>query len=302
MSSLDKTDNKMSLDESQECSFNFTEPHMTRNDIISIISMKPRNLDLYRQAFVHKSFLKIVHQNVYLTNVPSYMNESFERLEFIGDAILNSVVAHLLYKLYPDKDEGFLTRLRTKLVRGSNCCKLAKILDLGKWVLSSLVVKNQSNLQKVEINDRLLEDVFEALIGAVYLDLGYSYAEKFIVDLITPNIDINKIASNDDNYKDILMRYTQINSYELPIYTLVDTSGKPHSRLFNVNVSLKKSNSDVIVRYGSGTANTKKEAEQNACKDAICFKKIELCNIHNCNSAKLHLDDISDLMNRDLTI
>jgi ribonuclease-3 len=170
-------------------------------------------------------------------------------------------------------------------------------LNLGQGVLTG----KQTVGSKRDINDRLLEDVFESLIGAIYLDLGFKSAETFIIGLIEPNIDIYKIASADDNYKDLLMRYTQINGYELPIYKTTEASGKPHNRTFTVTVALKKTNSDRIIDFGTGHALTKKEAEQNACKDAICFNKIHNCTIHNYNSAKLHLDDIHELMNRDVT-
>lgn len=287
--------------------FDLSNPHISRSDIQSIIGMRPKNIDLYRRAFVHKSLQKHVKNSELLNlNVQEYMKESFERLEFVGDAVLNLVVANMLYGLYPDKDEGFLTRVRTKIVRGTNCCKLSKKLNLGRWILTGTKIVRLKDSTGCVINERLLEDVFESLIGAIYLDLGFQYAESFLLKLIKEHIDIQSLTSLDDNYKDILMRYTQINSFELPIYETKEVSGPPHSRVFTVTLSLKKNTNGAngakqqAMEYGIGYGPTKKEAEQNACKDAICFKRLQNCDIHTCNSNKIHMNEIENLMNRDV--
>ncbi len=305
--------NKSSNDSFDEQTIDLTVPHISRADIQSIIGMRPKNIDLYRRAFVHKSMQKHIKQSDLLnSSIQEYMKESFERLEFLGDAVLNLVVGDMLYRLYPDKDEGFLTRLRTKIVRGTNCCKLAKILNLGDWILTGTkIVKVKDSSGRI-INERLLEDVFESIIGAIYLDLGYPYAESFITKLINENIDIKNLSIMDDNYKDILMRYSQINSFDLPIYNVKAIEGPPHSRIFTVSMQLRKNDSNKIasdgsrkegnepIEYGLGQGPTKKEAEQNACKDAICQKYIDQCNIHNCYSHKIHLNEIEQLISRDL--
>lgn len=288
MEAFESKDNKENID--------LSIPHMSRNDIINIIGMRPKNIDIYRRAFVHKSLQKHIKTNsdTYLVNnIQEYMKESFERLEFVGDSTLNLVVAKMLYQKFPDKDEGFLTRLRTKIVRGTNCSNLAKKLDLGKWILTGNKIGSSNNF----INDRLLEDVFESLIGAIELDLGHDSAEEFILNLLEKHLDITKLSCIDDNYKDILMRYTQINGYELPIYESKEVQGPPHCRIFTMTVSLCKGPEKFL--YGTGQGPTKKEAEQNACKDAICFNRLENCNIHTCKSHKIHLDYIENLMNRD---
>lgn len=288
--------------------FDLSNPHISRSDIQSIIGMRPKNIDLYRRAFVHKSLQKHVKNSELLNlDVQEYMKESFERLEFVGDAVLNLVVANMLYGLYPDKDEGFLTRVRTKIVRGTNCCKLSKKLNLGRWILTGTKIVRLKDSTGSVTNERLLEDVFESLIGAIYLDLGFQYAESFLLKLIKDHIDIQSLTSLDDNYKDILMRYTQINSFELPIYDTKEVNGPPHSRVFTVTLSLKNSANKgqqgqvtQLSQYGIGQGPTKKEAEQNACKDAICFKRLQDCDIHTCNSNKIHLNEIENLMNRDV--
>jgi len=287
---LDKMDN-------EELEIDLTVPHITRQEIQSIIGMRPENIDLYRRAFVHKSLQKHVRNS---QNVQEYMRESFERLEYVGDGVLNLVVAKMLYDKYPDKDEGFLTRLRTKIVRGTNCCILAKKLNLGQWILTGTKIVKVKDSTGCVVNEKLLEDVLESLIGALFLDLGYQHAEVFILNLIKNHVNIDKIAGYDDNFKDIIMRYTQTNGFELPIYEVKDTTGPPHDRVFVVAVSLKKIGSVQEYEYGVGNGSTKKEAEQNACKNAICFTRIEKCNIHTCESCKIHLNEIENLMNRDI--
>ena len=264
-----------------------SKPHLQYSDIQQIIKLRPKNLDIYRQAFVHKSFSKVVGSHKFI-EIPDYMKKDNERLEFIGDAVLNLVVGDVLYKNYPTKDEGFLTKLRTKIVRGSNCSSLAKKLNLDKYILCSNGVPN----------DHLLEDVFESLIGAIYLDLGFTHADFFIKKLIEDTINFDELISENDNYKDILMRYTQVNQFELPIYKIVKTP-QENSKKFTISVSLKKisnTQSATEIVYGIGSGLTRKEAEQNACKDSICFSNIDHCKIHTCNDHKIHLNEISEIM------
>ena len=249
---------------------------MTRDDLTTILKgIRPRNIDLYRKAFVHKSMLKEIRER---NDVPQEMKETFERLEYIGDAVLNLSVAQLLYELFPDNDEGFLTRLRTKLVRGSNCAKMASDIGLQRYINPD------------RCTERLLSDIFESFVGALHLDLGFDYADNFIRMLVVGSID--EFKSSEDNYKDLIMRYTQANKFELPEYRLLSVTGKPHNRNFDVSVHINGH------EYGRACANTKKDAEQAACRDAICQKRIEHCDQHNLNSRKLHLDDVFHLMNR----
>ena len=270
-------------------------------------------MDLYRRALTHKSVLK--HVKWALENnrvVLPYMTESFERMEYLGDACLNLVTGNLIFDRYPDKDEGFMTRLRTKLVRSSTCVVFAKKIGLGRHVLTAANVVRIKDADGVVINDKVLEDSFEALIGAIYKDLGFSYVELFLLKLINENINFDSLIANDDNFKDIIMRFTQSNGYELPIYDTVSVEGPPYNRIFTVKVSLKKGIPrefelvsgpstipiPIIIHkaydrpsLGLGTGPTKKEAEQNACKNCICHKNKCLCK-------KIHMNDISAIINR----
>jgi ribonuclease-3 len=269
--------------------YDFTKAHLNYSDVQAIIKMRPIDINIYRQAFVHKSFHKLLSTRP-AVDIPSYMRKTFDRLEFVGDAVLNLVVADILYNKYPNKDEGFLTKLRTKIVRGTNCCVLARKLGLEKHILCSNGTPN----------DHLLEDVFESLIGAIYIDLGFVSADKFIRDILANHVNYESLIADNDNYKDLLMRYTQVNNFELPIYKIVE-SGKDHKdKKFTVSVSLvssvrNKNTTNPERVYGIGSGATRKEAEQDACKNSICQKNINECIEHTCHDPKIHLNELKDL-------
>jgi ribonuclease III len=280
-----------------------SEPHISRSEITEIIDMKPTNLFNYRRAFVHKSIQKHVrYSEGHGLPVQDYMKESYERLEFLGDAVLNLVTANLLFHKYPDRDEGFMTRLRTKIIRGSNCVLFAKTLNLGRYALVSNKLVRFKDQNGHIINDSILEDIFEALIGAIYIDLGFKHAEVFILKLISKEVNFDKLTTVDDNYKDILMRYSQSFSYELPIYTVLSIDNLSNAKRFNVSISLKKPGPNQEPRtYGVGSGRTKQEAEQNACKNAICDKYIkEHSKTDHCK--KIHMDQMAQIINRSKNI
>lgn len=217
---------------------------ITKEEIDTIVGTKVGNIDLYHRAFTHKSALKKYD-----------IDSSNETLEFMGDSVLGFVITRFLFDKYEKNQEGFLTRARTKLVRGKTLCDIADKLELYKWILmDDKGMRNGWNK-----NPNILEDVFEALIGAIYLDLGMVHAKRFILRIFQdPNIvNINYILKRDDNYKDALMRWCQANKLDLPEY-VVDASDKTRFRVI-VYVSEERQ------AFGVGT--TKKEAEQKAA----CF-------------------------------
>ena len=162
------------------------------------------DLDIYQTAFVHRSYLakKFTHSNnnSSLTHCVSMENfslsASYERLEFLGDAILNAVMADYLYERYPLENEGFLTRMRTKLVNGKMLSQLSMRVGLQKFMLLAPAVEDQGSRQ----NPRLLEDIFEAFVGAIFLDLGFECAKKWIVNVTELYIDyadlVNQLFEN----------------------------------------------------------------------------------------------------------
>jgi ribonuclease III len=228
---------------------------LTRKDIETIIQMRPVNINFYKQAFVHKSVQKFIRG---MENPPEYMKESYERYEFLGDSVLNLIVANYLFTKYPDESEGLLTRLRTKLVNGKTLSLFSTKLDLGQYIVLS------TNVEKINgrTNSRILEDIFEALICAIYLDLGFKRAESFIIKTIERCIDFDKLLK-DDNYKDILLRFCQGKMKCIPTYLTTNTEGPPHNREFTVSCIIQE------ITYNCGKGKCKKTAEQNAAMETL---------------------------------
>jgi len=218
--------------------------NITKEEIDTIVGTKVGDIELYRRAFTHKSALKKYD-----------IESSNETLEFMGDSVLGFVITRFLFDRYEKNQEGFLTRARTKLVRGKTLSDISLKLELYRWILmDDKGMRNGWNK-----NPNILEDVFEALIGAIYLDLGMVHAKRFILRIFqdTNIVNINYILKKDDNYKDALMRWCQANKLELPEY-VVDATDKTRFRVI-VYVSEE--------RQGFGVGTTKKEAEQKAA----CF-------------------------------
>ena len=236
---------------------NYYKPHMSREDIHSITKMRPLNLFHYRRAFVHKSIQKGIQQH---PDALDYMKESYERYEYLGDSILNMVVAEYLFEKFKNKDEGFLTKMRTKLVNGQNLGYLAKKLNLGKYILMGYNVEKINGRENI----RILEDVFEALICAIKLDLGINNAKKFIIDTLESYMDFDKLLV-DSNYKDMLLRFCQKTLNDTPNYEVVKIEGPPHNRFFSVVCVIQNG------RYKTGFGKSKKEAEQESAYETLVF-------------------------------
>ncbi len=258
-----------------------TKPHISREEIQVILNgMKPRNLENYRKALVHKSLNKYIKYTLDQgLPVCSYLVEgkepaSNERLEYLGDAVFNLIVGGFLFDKYPDKDEGFLTRLRTKIVRDTHCVKFSKLIGIGQFVLAGSIVKRDAT---GSVNDKLLEDAFEAFLGAIYLDLGFKFSNDFVIKLIEKYVDLN-LLHQDDNYKDILMRFTQTKGIELPEYKVVSQEGPPHKRIFTIQVKMVIDGK--LHSMGVGKGSNKKNAEQEAAMNTLsCIDEKDLATL-----------------------
>lgn len=257
-------------EEFNENVYDLSKPHVSRDEIQTILGgMKPINLENYRRALVHRSMQKYVNQSIKEgKGVQDYLKESNERLEFLGDAVFALIVADYIFDKYPTKDEGFLTRLRTKIVRDTNCVKFAKHIGIDNHVLVANRIDSniQNTKQKGTTNDKIIEDAFEAFIGATYLDLGFKFCKGFVDKLIDTYINFEEILE-DDNYKDILMRYTQSKQIALPIYKVIKEEGPPHKRTFTVCVYFVIDSKEIEMGKGSGAS--KKIAEQEAAKATL---------------------------------
>lgn len=209
----------------------------------NLVGTKISNLDLYQKAFTHKSALK---EN---ENLPG----SFETLEFIGDSVLGFVITKFLYDKFEERQEGFLTKARTKLVRGETLASIASKLGLHAWIqMDEKGMRNEWNH-----NPKILEDAFEALVGAIYMDLGLLHAKEFILRIYNDPQFVNlESIMVDDNFKDHLMRYCQSNGLNLPVYSIIKHDGG----VFYIAVYVDN------VCVGQGYAKNKKQAEQYAAK------------------------------------
>ncbi|HEX9005763.1 MAG TPA: ribonuclease III [Bacteroidota bacterium] len=204
---------------------------------------------LFAQALVHRS---------YLQRLPSSAHSN-ERLEFLGDSILNFVVAEHLYHRYPEAEEGELTKVRARLVNRKALAAYARTLHLSEFILMS-----PSAAQSLDKGaDAIVSDTFEALIAAIYLDGGFSKARDFVLRQVTGALRVGTIADTDQNYKSRLLEYAQSHGLGSPRYVIVKEEGPDHDRTFTVEVQLSG------VRRGTGTGKNKKEAEQGAASQAL---------------------------------
>jgi len=230
--------------------FNPVNKCITRKDIINITGFNPINISYYQKAFIHKSVLRFI--------TDENLNSSYERYEFLGDSVLNLIIANFIFLKYPDKEEGYLTRIRTKLVNGKTLAFLAKKINLNQFLIISKNVESINGRN----NDRILEDIFEAFLCSINMDLGYKYAENFVLRIINEFINFETLEE-DNNYKDILLRKCQQSLQINPEYELISTTGPAHKKIFTSIVIIKGE------RYCTGSGNTKKESEQIASKNTL---------------------------------
>jgi ribonuclease-3 len=236
----------------------FSKPHISREQIQHLVGMRIKNISYYQRSLVHKSIYKSVKRYSAPEPIQEYLLQHNERLEFLGDSVLGLIVANYLYHKYPDKDEGFMTRVKTKLVNGAQLAKLAKQINLGNYILMSNHVENI----KGRNSQKILEDAFEALLAAIFKDLGFDAVNTFVIDLIN-TLDFSEVLL-EDNYKDLLLKYTQSRFKNCtPEYILLGTEGPPHNRIFTLQVVING------IQYEQGTAKSKKQAEQNAAEKTL---------------------------------
>jgi len=214
-------------------------------ELFKKIAIKPKNIDLYKTAFSHSSYVN-EHR----------VKNDYERLEFLGDAVLDLVVADYLYNHHKES-EGEMTKVRASYVcENANYC-YATGLGLSKYIL----VGNGEQKEGGNLKKAIVADIFEALIGAIYTDLGYSTARKVVLKVIVPYIENPDITFFSD-YKSSLQEFIQTEQKSLE-YTILKEEGPAHDKKFTMEVTI-----DDIV-YGVGTGSSKKEAEQDAAREAL---------------------------------
>jgi len=188
---------------------------------------------------------------------------SNERLEFLGDAILGAVVAEILFKMYPYKDEGFLTEMRSKIVSRANLNQLAKRLGLDEHIEFDNRLIGPINKQ-----GSLLGDTFEAMIGAVYMDKGYNFTHNFLINrIIKPHIDIHTLELTETNFKSKIIEWCQRHGKDISFEIIANEEGE-NSKLFTIQISVDGENCAIGRDYN------KKNAEKLAAEKACEFLKI----------------------------
>jgi ribonuclease-3 len=214
------------------------------------------------QKLEKKIKLKFTNQKLFLKSLThkSYNSkENNEKIEFLGDRVLGLVIAKKLLEIYPNEKEGILDKKFASLVNKKKCLEIAKFLELEKYIL----IFNPKN-KKIIIQDKIIADCLEALIGAIYLDKGLNIVEKIILNLWKNDINASVITQIDS--KTILQEHSLKLFKILPIYKLISNTGPRHKPLFKVAVKLK----NTIFFTAKGVS--KKDAEQNAA--ALCLKNI----------------------------
>lgn len=186
-------------------------------------------------------------------------HETYERLEFLGDAVLDLIVTEIIFEKYPIADEGFLTKLRAKVVRGKTLAHLAKKMKINEV----MEIGERASGQGIDVSKSVLADIFESVVAAVYLTKGYDFAFAFVEKLLKIHIDLDSMEKKADNYKSSLMEYLQALNKPLPVYKVINEEGPAHDKIFTVGVYLSGN------FESEGKGKSKKDAEQIAAEIAL---------------------------------
>jgi len=215
----------------------------------NILGFVPGNLSLYRLAFRHKSKSIVFKKGTKSSN---------ERLEFLGDAVLGAIIAEILFKMYPYKDEGFLTEMRSKIVSRVNLNKLAKKLGFD-----DLIEFDNRTINITAKHSSLLGDAFESLIGAVYLDKGYNFTKNFLNQrIVKPHIDILTLELTETNFKSKLIEWCQRSGKDI-LFMLITNAQGENEKLFTVQVLIDGEIITQAIDYSK--KNAEKLAAEKAC-------------------------------------
>lgn len=213
--------------------------------ISAIIGLKPIQSELYKLALRHSSATKFSKHNTPLNN---------QRLEFLGDAILGAIIAQYLYNKYPDANEGFLTAMRSKLVSRKNLNKIAEEIGLNALVISKLDKRKPAK--------SVGGDALEALIGAIYIDLGFTKCKTFVnTKIINKNITLDALETHVISYKGVFIEWAQKEKIDYA-FSLKEQWGKQHSMMFKMQLTINGT------KQFEGVGSSKKRAEEDAAKKA----------------------------------
>jgi len=247
---------------------------------------KINDIGLFQNAMVHMSYL-IRDENFYKnsktklyqiqsTDIEPISEEnkrksiplqkkSYERLEFVGDAVIHLILADYLFQRY-NEDEGFMTRLRTKIENSDTLAQFSRIMGLQEYVIISRYVEKNGGR---DTNDNILEDAFEAFTGSLFIDGGFEVCRQFITYFIEKELDMAKLLYVETNFKNRLLQYFHTKRWEDPIYGQLDVSGPENKKIFTMYVKCKKIPQDEGEIVGIGVGSSKKKGEQESAKQAM---------------------------------
>ncbi len=214
---------------------------------VELTGFRPGNIDLYKCALTHKSLTNYSGDNHSTNN---------ERLEYLGDAVLSAVIADYLFSVYPDCKEGFLTKMRAKLVNRNNLNKIAVMMGFDNFMIFP---KNAIPTKKYIYGNAL-----EAFIGAVYIDKGFNSSKEFIVDrIITPYLDLDQLEYKDEDFKSLIIQWGQKNRQKISFESHQCQEEDIQQPLFISTIHIMN------ILAGEGRGKTKKEAQQQASRQAL---------------------------------
>jgi ribonuclease-3 len=265
--------------------YNLNNILINEKNITDILSMynvnigKINHMEYIQNAFVHKSYCKKpFFTDEILSDAKKEMNnpanllelqeQSYERLEFFGDRVLKICVSMYLFHRYPKQNEGFMTRLQMKIEDKKNLAIMSKDMGLSKYFIISRQIDNMNG----RCLDNMHEDIFEALIGAIFLSNGFEPCLFLITNLLETLIDYSDKLYCDNNYKDRLLRYHHQYNWTQPTYIIINQSGLPNKRKYIMGIEKHNVQTDTPLMdrcVGYGCAYSKKEGEQQAAKMAL---------------------------------
>ena len=280
----------------QELPYNEMNKIIDKRDIVEIFKkyglnpqdIEPANINLYRTAMVHRSYCTRKNENFLTGNTECPENciplqeESYERLEFLGDTVIATIIGNYAFDRFPEREnEGFLTKMRTKLVNGTMLAHLCSFTDISKFIIISKQIESNNG----RMNKKILEDCFEAFIGAMFKDFclqeeeggdinkknnhhinPLSLCDTWLVNLIESNIDFTELILSNTNYKDQFIKY-YLNTYnETPKFYEINSEVTPNGKRYEV---CAKNSKMAIISSGVGTS--KKVAENDAALNALKF-------------------------------
>ena len=223
------------------------EQRELNSSLKNILGFRPGNLRLYEVAFIHRSASYTLPDGKKVNN---------ERLEYLGDAVLDAILSDYLFDLFPDANEGFLTKIRSRIVNREVLNQLAISMGIDKILIS--------HVNSLHPTRNLYGDAFEALIGAVFLDKGFSKTKKvFLSNVLNKYLDINKIVNTDTDYKSLVFEWVQKNKSNLIFTYNEEYDFKLKKSVFSTILFIDKK------EFGEGHGSSKKEAEQEACKAGL---------------------------------